>query len=100
MEDISNGVDVHQYTADIIGCSRQEAKAHTFKPLYGGIMGNENEKRYYKKFLEKYKDIALWHQNLEQRAIKYKLISIPVVENIISPMYTELNGVVAVIQLL
>jgi DNA polymerase I-like protein with 3'-5' exonuclease and polymerase domains len=77
MEDITNGVDVHQYTADIIGCSRQEAKAHTFKPLYGGIMGNENEKRYYKKFLEKYKDIALWHQGLEQRAIKYKLISIP-----------------------
>ena len=27
MEDIKNGVDVHQYTADIIGCSRQEAKA-------------------------------------------------------------------------
>ena len=47
MEDIANGVDVHQFTADVIGCSRQEAKAHTFKPLYGGIMGNENEKRYY-----------------------------------------------------
>ena len=32
MKDIQNGVDVHQYTADIIGCSRQEAKPHTFKP--------------------------------------------------------------------
>ena len=40
-------------------------------------MGNENEKRYYKKFLEKYKDIASWHKNLEEKAIKYKLISIP-----------------------
>ena len=77
MEDIQNGVDVHQFTADVIGCTRQEAKAHTFKPLYGGIMGNENEKRYYKKFLEKYKDIASWHKNLEEKAIKYKLISIP-----------------------
>ena len=29
MEDIKNKIDVHQYTADIIGVSRQDAKAHT-----------------------------------------------------------------------
>ena len=57
MEDIKNKIDVHQYTADIIGVSRQDAKAHTFKPLYGGVTGTEDEKRYYTKFLEKYKDI-------------------------------------------
>ena len=39
MEDIKNKIDVHQYTADIIGVSRQDAKAHTFKPLYGGVTG-------------------------------------------------------------
>ena len=50
MEDIKNGVDVHQYTADIIGVSRQEAKGHTFKPLYGGLSGTDNEKRYYEAF--------------------------------------------------
>ena len=33
MEDIKNNIDVHQYTADIIGVSRQDAKAHTFKPF-------------------------------------------------------------------
>lgn len=37
ISDILEGVDVHQNTADVIGCDRQEAKAHTFKPLYGGF---------------------------------------------------------------
>jgi DNA polymerase I-like protein with 3'-5' exonuclease and polymerase domains len=77
MEDIKNGVDVHQYTADIIGVSRQDAKAHTFKPLYGGTTGTDNEKRYYSAFKEKYKDIAKWHEQLQTDAIKYKLVRLP-----------------------
>ena len=32
LEDVKNKIDVHSYTADIIGVSRQDAKAHTFKP--------------------------------------------------------------------
>ena len=31
-------------TADIIGVSRQDAKAHTFKPLYGGVTGQKMKK--------------------------------------------------------
>ena len=58
MADIQNKVDIHQFTADVIGVSRQEAKGHTFKPLYGGMSGTESEKKYYKEFLVKYKDIA------------------------------------------
>ena len=77
MKDIDDGVDVPQFTADTIGVSRQEAKAHTFKPLYGGMSGTEDEKRYYKAFLEKYKDIANWHENLQSNAIQYKKIKIP-----------------------
>jgi DNA polymerase I-like protein with 3'-5' exonuclease and polymerase domains len=68
---------VHQYTADIIGVSRQDAKAHTFKPLYGGVTGTEDEKRYYSKFLEKYKDIKTWHEKLQSEAIRFKQISLP-----------------------
>ncbi len=30
------GVDVHQQTADAIGCTRQEAKVYNFRLLYGG----------------------------------------------------------------
>ena len=77
MEDIKNKIDVHQYTADIIGVSRQDAKAHTFKPLYGGVTGTEEEKRYYKRFAEKYKEITEWHKQLQTEAIKFKQIKIP-----------------------
>ena len=61
MQDISDGLDVHQFTADIIGVSRQEAKAHTFKPLYGGTTGTDDERRYYQTFLKKYEDISTMH---------------------------------------
>ena len=72
MEDIKNGVDVHQYTADIIGVSRQHAKGHTFKPLYGGMSGTEDEKRYYAAFKEKYKGIASWHENYKMKHLNIK----------------------------
>ena len=77
MADIQNKVDIHQFTADVIGVSRQEAKGHTFKPLYGGMSGTEYEKKYYKEFLVKYKDIAKWHDQLESDAINYKVVSLP-----------------------
>ena len=77
MEDIKNKIDVHAYTAKIIGVSRQDAKAHTFKPLYGGTTGTEEEKRYYKRFAEKYKEITEWHKKLQTEAITYKQIKIP-----------------------
>jgi len=57
--------------------SRQDAKAHTFKPLYGGTTGTEEEKRYYKKFAEKYKDITNWHTKLQTEAIEFKRIKLP-----------------------
>ena len=77
MEDIKNKIDVHKFTADVIGVSRQDAKAHTFKPLYGGTTGTENEKKYYKTFAEKYKDITKWHDQLQTQAITYKRIKLP-----------------------
>ena len=77
MKDIDDGVDVHQFTADTIGVSRQDAKAHTFKPLYGGMSGSDDEKRYYKAFLEKYKDIAKWHETLQSNAIEFKKVKLP-----------------------
>ena len=77
MEDIKNGVDVHQYTADVIGCSRQDAKGHTFKPLYGGMSGTDNEKKYYNAFKNKYKQISEWHEKLQDEAVSHKVITLP-----------------------
>lgn len=58
LHDILNKVDIHSFTASIIGCSRQDAKPHTFKPLYGGTSGTDGERAYYKAFAEKYSAIA------------------------------------------
>ena len=77
MEDIKNKIDVHKFTADVIGVSRQDAKAHTFKPLYGGTTGTDAEKKYYKTFAEKYKGISKWHEELQTQAITYKRIKLP-----------------------
>jgi DNA polymerase I-like protein with 3'-5' exonuclease and polymerase domains len=56
--DITHKVDIHSYTAGIIGCSRQDAKPHTFKPLYGGKSGTDKEREYYDAFAQKYHQIA------------------------------------------
>ncbi len=76
-KDIADGVDAHQVTADIIECSRQDAKAHTFKPLFGGSTGTDKEIEYYKFFLNKHKGIARWHDELQTEAISTKKVVLP-----------------------
>jgi DNA polymerase I-like protein with 3'-5' exonuclease and polymerase domains len=84
MKEIENGFDVHSYTAKIITeggqkISRQEAKAHTFAPLYGatGFGRTPAEATYYQQFTEKYKGIALWHTRLAKEAVTTGKISTP-----------------------
>lgn len=61
--DIRNDVDVHRFSASVLNgvpelevtkLQRQDAKADTFKPLYGGQSGTEAQQAYYKAFREKY----------------------------------------------
>lgn len=65
--DIRNKEDVHRFTASVINDvtedevtkdQRTAAKAHTFKPLYGGQSGTPAEVRYYGWFRLKYPGIA------------------------------------------
>ena len=76
-EDVKNNVDVHQYTADTMGVERQEAKAHTFKPLYGGVLGTPKEMRYYEAFKNKYWQVNNWHYKLQKEAVSTKKITLP-----------------------
>ena len=76
-QDVEIGTDVHNYTASVIGCSRQDAKAHTFKPLYGGVSGTEDQKRYYNAFKEKYNGVTKWHEELQKHAVMKKHIRLP-----------------------
>ena len=84
MNEIEDGFDVHSYTASVISdagekISRQEAKAHTFAPLYGatGFGRTKAQATYYKQFNEKYKGIASWHSKLAKEAIETGKISTP-----------------------
>ena len=84
MKEIEDGFDVHSYTASVISdagekISRQEAKAHTFAPLYGatGFGRTPAQATYYKQFNEKYKGIALWHSKLAKEAIGTGKITTP-----------------------
>ena len=82
MEEIATGFDVHSYTAQVITdagqpTSRQEAKAHTFAPLFGatGYGRSKAEQAYYEHFTEKYKGVAAWHKNLADEAIRFNKIT-------------------------
>ena len=76
-EDVKKGFDVHSFSAKALGVSRQEAKAHTFKPLYGGTYGTEKEVAYYDLFKARYSAIAGWHVALQNEAIKERKITTP-----------------------
>ena len=84
MKEIEDGFDVHSYTASVISnageeTSRQEAKAHTFAPLYGatGFGRTPAQATYYKHFTDKYKEITLWHSRLAKEAISTGKITTP-----------------------
>jgi DNA polymerase I-like protein with 3'-5' exonuclease and polymerase domains len=76
-EEVKSGFDVHSYTAEIMGVSRQDAKAHTFKPLYGGVLGTNREMAYYSAFRNKYQGVTEWHDKLQEEAVTTKQVVLP-----------------------
>ena len=84
MKEVTEGFDVHSYTAKVISdagqpTSRQVAKTHTFAPLYGatGYGRTASEAAYYTHFMEKYSGVAKWHSVLAKQALNYGYIKIP-----------------------
>ena len=84
IKEIKDGFDVHAYTASVITksgqkTSRQEAKAHTFAPLYGatGFGRTSAEAKYYEQFTQKYKGVASWHSRLAKEALETNMITTP-----------------------
>ena len=82
MEEINTGFDVHAYTAQVITdagqpTGRQDAKAHTFAPLFGatGYGRSKAEAAYYEHFNEKYQGVAAWHKKLGDEAIRLHKIT-------------------------
>ena len=84
IEEVSTGFDVHAYTAEVISkagqpTSRQDAKAHTFAPLYGatGFGRTQAEAAYYEHFNEKYTGVSAWHTKLAKEAVETRKIVTP-----------------------
>lgn len=84
IKEVTEGFDVHSYTAQVISeagqaTTRQEAKAHTFAPLYGatGFGRTPAEAAYYTHFTEKYKGIARWHRELAKEVLSTRKIRTP-----------------------
>lgn len=84
IDEVSTGFDVHAYTAKVITdagqyTNRQDAKAHTFAPLYGasGYGRTKAEAAYYEHFNDKYTGVASWHSRLAKEAITTQKIVTP-----------------------
>ena len=84
IDEVTTGFDVHSYTAQVISdagqnISRQEAKAHTFAPLYGasGFGRTPAEAAYYEQFTKKYSGIGKWHKELAREALATGKIKTP-----------------------
>ena len=84
MDEVSTGFDVHSYTSKVITdagqpTTRQDAKAHTFAPLYGatGFGRTKAEAEYYSHFTEKYQGIKSWHSRLAKEAVNTGKIKTP-----------------------
>lgn len=90
--DITHDVDSHAFTAEhIYGDKwkalaptdpqykklRTNAKAHTFKPLYGGQSGTREEVRYYKAFKDKHQGITNAQEGWKREAINSQRLQIP-----------------------
>ncbi len=100
MHEVSTGFDVHSYTAKVITdageqTSRQEAKPHTFAPLYGatGYGRTPAVAAYYEQFIAKYEGIAGWHKKLGDEAVRFEKITTPSGRQYAFPgVYRRKNG--------
>lgn len=88
LADIENDVDIHSFTASVIFADkwdpeanpktgtnatyRKKAKAFTFKPLYGGSSGTDDQRAYFAAFRERYHQIADMQQGWAEEVLRTK----------------------------
>jgi DNA polymerase I-like protein with 3'-5' exonuclease and polymerase domains len=89
MHDIANNVDAHAFTAsfthakewdevkddlksEVRKAIRTDAKADTFKPLYGGSSGTPAQQEYYKAFKEKHQGITQMQEDWKNTVLRTK----------------------------
>ena len=96
IDEVASGFDVHSYTAKVISeagqkITRQDAKAHTFAPLYGasGFGRTPAEASYYQQFTQKYSGIGAWHKRLASEVINTGNVRTPSGREFAFPLATR-----------
>lgn len=74
--DILGRVDVHEFTSNVTGFSRQDSKPHTFKPLYGGRSGPPRLVKYYDAFRARYSGIYNAQMEWVYEVLRHKQLRI------------------------
>ena len=80
---VINGTDYDEFVAQYRAgdksakLARTAAKAHTFKPLYGGESGTKAEKRYYKQFKDRYSGLAEVQEGWVEEVLRDKKLVTP-----------------------
>jgi DNA polymerase I-like protein with 3'-5' exonuclease and polymerase domains len=82
LKDILDKVDAHAFTRDTLCAAgqivdRQDAKPHTFKPLYGGSSGTVAEQAYYTAFKKKFKGVTEWQERAGETVLNTKRYTLP-----------------------
>ena len=88
ISDILEGKDVHKQTASIINQKpasdvskdeRQQAKAYTFAPLYGGRGAGEppHVQNYFQEYFNIYEGLAMWHETLRNGVLATTKVVLP-----------------------
>lgn len=78
-----HGMDVEEFKAKHLAHDpevtdwRQDAKSHTFKPLFGGMSGTKSEKAYYTWFKEHYYGVGEVQQGWLDQAVSTKKVVLP-----------------------
>lgn len=85
-DDLIHEADIHKFTAsELNACSeeavtkemRTNAKADTFKPLYGGQSGTEAQVRYYTAFRKKYAGVTSAQDEWKREALRTGKVVLP-----------------------
>ena len=82
LEEISTGTDIHTFTAQVMTeagepTTRQEAKAKTFRPLFGGGSGSKALQDYCEYFKNKYEGISGMQRDWALQCVDKKQYTTP-----------------------
>jgi DNA polymerase I-like protein with 3'-5' exonuclease and polymerase domains len=75
--DVREGLDIHGFSAEQLRVTRQDAKALTFRPLYGGNAGTPRQRAYFQAFRKRYSTLYAAQERWTYEVLASKRLRIP-----------------------